>query len=231
MNLSIVIFCYNEEGNLPKVIEQTLAVLPTIANAFEVIIVDDGSSDATPEIAKKSTEKFSTISYIRHPTNKGIGQALRTGYAAAKLEFVCAIPGDGQFDVNELSAIRPFGQSTYYSFYRVQTNYNFYRKSLTRINRLYNQHILGIYLRDVNWIKVYRKQQLDMVGIKLTSSLVESEICAKLYKHGALPIEIPSKYLDRNYGVSRGGSWSTLKSAIADLFFLTWTVFRHKPLI
>lgn len=229
MNISIIIFCYNERDNLAKTIEQATSVLPSISKNYEIIIVNDGSTDDTVALAMHYTDKFTFIEVVSHPQNMGIGQALRTGYNRAQFEYVCAIPGDGQFDVSELKAIQPFNQSAFYSFYRTHTNYNSYRKALTWLNRLFNQHVLGMYLRDVNWIKVYRKEQLSMVNTELTSSLVESEICAKLYRHGVLPIEIPSAYLERKFGVSRGGGWKTLSKAILDLFFLFWVVVTYQP--
>jgi len=228
LTFSIIIFSYNEANTLPKVIVDALSFLHHHAATSELVIVDDGSSDNTKEVCLAFKAKHPEVKLISHPKNLGIGQALKTGYSAAQYEYVCAIPGDGQFDVNELAIIRPFSYSTYYSFYRTITGYSLYRKTLSWLNRLFNQHFLGIYLRDVNWIKVYRKDQLDALNLSLTSSLIESEICAKLYKKGTTPIEIPSKYLQRTHGEPKGGSWHTLKKAIQDLIKLWWVVTTFK---
>lgn len=198
--------------------------LKTHAKKAEIIVVNDGSTDDTNfRIAQIISLYPEMIKVIQHPHNLGIGMALKTGYQAASLEYVCALPADNQFSVSELESVKPFDKNTYYSFYRRSNNYNLYRTILTWINRLFNQHVLGIYLRDVNWIKMYKKSQLELVKPELKSSLVESEICAKLYKCGIMPIEIPSNYLERKYGKSKGGGWKTLKKAIleiAQLFFV-----------
>lgn len=224
MNISLIIFCYNEAGNIQNVIENALKVIDEISSSYEVIIVNDGSIDGTDEIIKDISKNSPKIREIHHPKNLGIGMALLSGYKAAKNEYVCAIPGDGQFDIEELKEVKPFANNTYYSFYRPQTNYNFYRKILTWLNRIYNQHILGIYLRDVNWIKVYRIDQLNMVNPVLKSSLIESEICAKLYKKRILPLEIPSKYLSRTSGEAKGGSFKILIKIIPDTLKLFWVI-------
>lgn len=229
MNYSVIIFCYNEGKTIRLVTTQVFEWLNTVGGDFEIIIVDDGSTDKTAEVCRQLKREFPRLSVIHHPQNLGIGMALRSGYASATKEYVCAIPGDGQFDVNELKLVQPFGTDTYYAFYRPQTNYNWYRKLLTWANRLFNQHLLGVYLRDVNWIKVYRREHLEFTQPKLKSSLIESEICAKLYKMGIMPTEIPSTYLPRKTGMAKGGSWKTLRKAIAETFKLWLTVTTFKP--
>lgn len=230
MNLTIIIFCYNEKGTLRAVVEAAIRFLETFAERYEVLIIDDGSNDGSIAIAQQlEKENAQTVKVIAHEVNKGIGMALRTGYAAAQMEYVCAIPADGQFEVDLLKSVEPFLNDTYYSFYRRKTHYSFYREALSKFNRLFNQHVLGIFLRDVNWIKVYRKQQLELVKPELTSSIVESEICAKLYKCGVLPTEIPSDYLTRTYGVSKGGGLKTVFRALAETGKLIWVVMRFKP--
>ncbi len=228
MNYSIIIFCFNEQGTLNGVFQDTLAFLNENLVQSEIIIVNDGSTDDTFLVCEQILKDYPGIKIINHERNLGIGMALRSGYKAAKNEFVCAIPGDGQFDIKELYQVKPFDQKVYYSFYRPQTNYSFYRSCLTWFNRLFNQHMLAIYLRDVNWIKVYRKEQLDLVSPVLRSSLIESEICAKLFKLNIHSIEIPSVYLERKSGISKGGSWNTLKKAIAETIRLWWVVFSFK---
>lgn len=208
---------------------QTLCFLKSFSEDFEILIVDDGSNDGTTDVCRGLENKMPFVKVIYHKKNLGIGMALRNGYNFAVKEYICAIPGDGQFDVKELLTIKPFEKNVYYSFYRIQTNYSFYRSCLTWLNRFFNQHFLAIYLRDVNWVKVYKKEHLNLVNSKLSSSLIESEICAKLHKQKILPIEIPSKYLLRKTGEAKGGNWKTLKKAISETITLWWVVINFKP--
>jgi len=229
MKFSIIIFCYNEGGNVSKVIPAVVNLMEEIAEDYEIIIVEDGSTDNTYEVCQKFAAQHPKIQLIKHAANLGIGMALRSGYQRAKFTYVCAVPGDAQFNVNELKQVTPFGPDTYYSFYRLQTNYNFYRAFLSWSNRLFNQHVLGVYLRDVNWIKVFHIEHIRNINIELTSSLVESERCAKLYQCKIMPIEIPSHYLPRNYGKAKGGNWKSFKGALSEMFQLWWCIVKFKP--
>lgn len=226
--LSLIIFCYNEAGNIGRVIDLCKSLLPEISSDFELIVVDDGSSDNTADEVLAKAKEYPSIRVIRHDINRGIGNALRSGYEAACKEYVCAIPGDNQFDLELLRAVKPFDDSTYYAFYRINTGYSTYRKLLSWGNRLFNQHVLGIFLRDVNWVKVYRLSQLRSIQPRLTSSLIESEICAKLFRKGARPIEMPTEYLRRIFGTPKGGGWKTLRLAMRDMSKLVWEVYRFR---
>jgi glycosyltransferase involved in cell wall biosynthesis len=224
LNISIIIFCHNEKDNIEAVIRSAKQMAGLFFSGYEIIVVDDGSTDGTADKIKS----LRGIHYIVHPVNAGIGMALRSGYKAASNEYVCAIPGDGQFDVNELKQIQPFRNTSFYSFYRSKTYYNIYRRLLTLSNRFYNKLFLGIQLKDVNWIKVYRKDQLDFVDFRMKSSIVESEICAKLIKAGCKPVEIASFYHKRESGEAKGGRWKTLSKAILEMFSLYLIVKNFK---
>jgi glycosyltransferase involved in cell wall biosynthesis len=228
MRISIIIFCYNEEGSVASVIDQCQRSLVS-SNVFsdhEIIVINDGSSDSTPGIIESIARSNPAIRVIHHDQNMGIGMALRSGYQAAKLEYICAIPGDGQFDPKELNSIKPFGNDRFYSFYRKQYKYGPYRYLLTLFNRLYNIVFLGLNIKDVNWIKVFRKEQIVFINPEMRSSLIESEICAKLAKAGVSIVQVSSIYYHRQYGEEKGGSWKTLKKAASEMWVLYLEVLR-----
>lgn len=231
MEFSIIIFCYNEGTSIERVIRQAAEVMRSCATRYELIVVNDGSTDQTGDVCRALAATLPQLRYVEHPANKGIGCALRTGYAAAQYQYVCAIPGDGQFDVALLCDVPAFGEKEFYCFYRRKTNYNAYRSILTWGNKAFNKLLLGISLRDVNWVKVYTRHQLERCDLQLSSSLVETEICSKLIHLGAVPVELPSDYLVRGGGTPKGGSIKTLYRALAETVSLIAELrrFRRRP--
>jgi glycosyltransferase involved in cell wall biosynthesis len=216
---TIIIFAYNEVTAIRKVVTDVINIMEEITpNSYEVVIVNDGSTDGTSLIIEEIQKKHTEIIVVTHPENLGIGKALLSGYSHAKNENICAIPADGQFDVREIVPFAVISPKTIISFYRtVKTRYTLFRKFLSFGNRFINSYLLGIKIKDVNWVKIYKKEFFDEITPVLSSSLVESEICAKMIRNHYKIIEVPSKYNPRNGGKSKGASARTVFTALAEI--------------
>ncbi len=218
---SVGVLCYNEAGSLEQVVAQLREVMQKITNTFEIIIVDDCSTDGSGDIAKQLEKNFPEVRAVVHVQNKGIGGALRSIYANSKYENIAFIPGDGQFDVTEYLPYADVPEGSFVSFYRKEnTSYSIFRNILSLFNKELNKVFIGIDLRDVNWTKIYKKADIDQLDLQLTSSLIESEVCAKLLFLGKKVIEVESKYLPRTYGQSKGSSFAIVKKALKDTWVL-----------
>lgn len=229
---SIVIFCYNEVETVAKVTSKVLDVLQKIADNYEILLVDDGSTDGSREEIIRVEKTFEQVRYIFHPENQGIGHALRTGYFNVKYENVCAVPADGQFDVTELLPYAQVNQGSFVSFFRKEnTTYTLARNALSYANKVVNKWLLGFDLKDVNWVKIYKTEQIKKLNLEIESSLVESEICAKLLIADQKLIEVPSKYVPREAGVSKGASWKIVRQALRDTLLMSAVLRRFKRLL
>jgi glycosyltransferase involved in cell wall biosynthesis len=227
---SIVIFTYNERESLSQVVQKVQKVLIKLSQPqYEILIVDDGSTDGSVEVIRALQKKDPHIRPILHEKNMGIGRALLSGYTAARYENVCAVPGDGQFNVNELLSFPRVEPHTFVSFFRkTQTGYSLYRRALSAFNRLVNEVFLGFNLEDVNWVKIYKTQELKKLDLQLKSSLVESEICAKLIRGDATFIQTPSIYHPRVSGRARGAGFKTVFNALLEVVHLSQVLKREK---
>ena len=229
MNWSLLIFAFNEEGSIGKVIEKAIQFAQeNKEGSTEIIILDDGSTDNTKKIIEKYEACHPAIKTFFHETNQGIGMALKSVYALAKNEYVCAIPADNQFDIDLLKVVQPFSDNEFFSFYRRNPYENHFRNFLHYFNRALNRVLFGLNLKDVNWVKVYKLKQLKSISTELTSSLIESEICIKITLNGINAIEHYSPYLPRESGSSKGGSLQTVKKAIREIFILFSVIRRFK---
>ena len=222
--LSLIVFCYNEAGNIQNLLHRAVAMPGRAKNNLEIIVVDDGSSDDTFNLASEFKNKHKhlfSFKLVKHQHNIGIGAALKSGYALAQMENVCAVPGDGQFDLAELEANANISDNTIVSFYRRgNLQYSIFRNYLSLINKKINAYFLGINMKDVNWVKIYKRKDLHSLDLRLKSSLVESEICSKLLHKDAKLVEVESKYLQRQHGVSKGASPKIIWQAARDTFAL-----------
>ena len=104
--LSVFFPAYNDASALPALVDKAMAVLHANTDDFELIVVNDGSHDATGEVLDQLSRRHAPwMKVITHQENRGYGAALRSGFAAAQKEFVFYTDGDGQYDVGELPGL------------------------------------------------------------------------------------------------------------------------------
>jgi dolichol-phosphate mannosyltransferase len=228
---SVGFLCYNEAGTIKEVVQKALKNLEQIALDYEVIVVDDGSKDGSVDIIMELAQVNSRVKPVIHEKNKGIGLAIHSFYKHVHFENVFLTAGDGQFDVDEILPFGYIAPNHFISFYRKEnTVYSIFRNWLSWVNKKMNEHLLGINIRDVNWSKIVKHENLLQLDLQLKSSLVETEICSKLLYLGVKVQEVESKYLPRTYGESKGSNWKTVRKAISDIAVLVRVMrqFRRK---
>lgn len=227
---SIGILCFNEAGTIEDVYLKAKSVGSELTDQLEIILVDDCSTDGSDKIIRKICDADKQVTGIFHQKNLGIGMSIRDVYFNAKNENVVFIPGDGQFDAEELLPYKEFSNREFIAFYRKENqSYSFFRNSLSYINKLVNSIFIGLNLRDVNWVKVYKTHIIHQLDIKAQSSFIESEICAKLSKLNIKALQAESKYIPRVYGESKGASWKIIRKVYIELFKIFVNVQRFNP--
>ena len=225
LDWTLFIFCYNEEGSVGSVIDEAVSVASKLCeDSFEVLVINDGSSDRSSEIISAKCKQYENVQGIHHKKNLGIGSALISGYSHAKGTHVCGIPADGQFSAEELLPFRESEQGEVICFVREDKRYSLYRELLTTFNKITNKVLLGLALQDVNWVKIYHLDDLRSIEPTMKSSLIESEMCAMLKAKGVNFIEVPSVYQERSAGDTKGGSLRTVGMAALEFAKLVFRV-------
>ncbi len=226
---TIGILCYNEAVTIVDVYSKVKTVLSQLTGDSEIIIVDDGSTDGSIELIKKIYTYDPSVRLIFHEINKGIGASIRDVYFNATKQNVVFVPGDGQFDEMELIPFAEFSADHFICFFRHENEtYSLFRNALSWANKMFNSWFLGFNLKDVNWVKVYKREILYKLELKSKSSIIESEICAKLTALGKTAVEVPSVYHPRIAGQSKGASFGTILKVYKELWAVYLLVKKFK---
>jgi glycosyltransferase involved in cell wall biosynthesis len=221
--LSYFFPAHNEEANLPGLVEEALATLPTLADRFEIVIVDDGSRDATPRIADELALTHAEVRAVHHPTNLGYGAALASGFAAARFEVLAFTDGDRQFrvaDLGRLLARLAPGTDAVVGF-RIRRADPLVRTVYARLYRLANRIFFGLRVRDVDCAcKAFRRASLEGIAVESGGAFFSAELLIKLQAAGHRIAEVGVPHYPRVAGSPTGARPSVILRAVRDFWRL-----------
>jgi glycosyltransferase involved in cell wall biosynthesis len=223
VEISLSLPCYNEEGNVRPVVTKAINVLDKIAQKYEIIIVDDGSSDKTLSIAREMAALDPNIKVIHHEVNQGYGAAVRSGLKNSCYEYVAFADGDGQLELEDLKALTDLMPANDMVIgYRSTRKDPFYRWLNSRMYGFLIRFLFGLKVRDLNCaLKVFRKQVIDDIEIESKAALVNAEILIKARKKGYTRIkEVPVKHYPRTVGKQTGANLMVIIRTFREIFRL-----------
>jgi glycosyltransferase involved in cell wall biosynthesis len=224
--LSYFFPAHNEEANLRPLVGEAMEVLPGIADAWEIIVVDDGSRDATPSIADSLAEAHpGLVRAVHHPTNLGYGAALRSGLGAARHELVAFTDGDRQFRVEDLARLTArIGESDRPDAvvgYRIKRADPLVRTVYARLYRLANRIFFGLRVRDVDCAcKLFRRDALSGLRVESGGAFFSAELLIKLRESGRMVVEVGVPHYPRTAGSATGAKPSVVLRAVRDFWAL-----------
>jgi len=223
-SISVIFPVYNEEGNIEKVVNSVLEFLPDIFSNFEVIIVDDGSRDRSPQIINQLCRESTNLKVIHHERNMSYGMALRSGFAVTKYPLVFFMDSDGQFDIEDMKDLLKF-------IYRFDIVVGIRRKRMDSVYRialgkLYNQInslFFNIRMQDVNCgFKLLRRSVLDNIPLYSKSGFINVEILVKARDEGYLIKEVPVGHRPRVSGKQKGATIKALFFKLLEITKFSW---------
>jgi glycosyltransferase involved in cell wall biosynthesis len=223
--LSIVVPAFNEEATLARVVEKLIHV-PYL---FEIVIVDDCSTDKTLEIARQLAAKYPQVRALTHQRNRGKTDALRTGFAETKGDIVIVQDADLEYDPGEMKdviqpiiegvadvvfgsrfLIRKAARVLYFYHYIANKSLTFFSNLLTNIN-----------LSDVETgYKAFRGEIIRNMVITSKGFGFEIEVTAKVAKLGCAIFEVPISYYGRTYEQGK-------KIGMTDGIAAVWYIVRY----
>jgi len=222
ISISVFFPCYNEQDNVGRTVEQALAVLKEINADYEVIIVNDGSSDATGQRADEISHKDNRIKVVHHSTNLGYGAALQSGFKAATKKLVFYTDGDGQFDINEMPPLLPLiDQYDIVSCYRLNRQDPFMRKVNAWCWTKLVCFLFSMKIRDIDCaFKLFKRDIFDNIKLSSTGALIDTEILARSTHKGYSIVQKGVHHYPRTAGTQTGANIKVILRAFKELFKL-----------
>ena len=222
LSVSVVFPMWNEEAYVERAVNAARDVLAGTPHAFEIIIVDDASTDATPAIADRLAAEDPRVRVVHNPVNRKLGGALRAGYAAATKDLVFYTDADLPIDLEELPrAVRllEYQQADIVAAYRhdrtsegwLRTVYTFAYNQLIRA-------LFGLKVRDVNFaFKLFRRSMLARFPLKSNGSFIDAEFLLRAKKAGCPIIQIGLDYFPRTRGLSTLASFGVIAAMLREM--------------
>jgi glycosyltransferase involved in cell wall biosynthesis len=197
---------YNDAKSIVMLVLEALALLPDLTEDYEVIVVNDGSTDVTGAMLDEFANTQPRVKVIHHARNKGYGGALHTGFETASKELVFYTDGDGQYDVRELLALWPLltPEVDVVNGYKVKRADAESRKLLGAVYNRLARLLFRIPIRDVDCdFRLIRRSALMQIELTSSSGVICVELVHKLHRAGCAFVETPVHHYPRLHGRSQ----------------------------
>ena len=206
-SLSVFFPAYNDALSLPALVHKTFATLERHVADYEVVVVDDGSRDATADVIEDLRREYSPwLRVVTHAHNRGYGGALRSGFAAAQKEFVFYTDGDGQYDVGDLPRLLELvGPSTgLVNGYKLERHDPRHRVWIGNVYNFCARLLFRIRIRDIDCdYRLIRRVLLEKIRLTSTSGTICVELVRKLELSGCQVVEVGVHHYPRLHGRSQ----------------------------
>lgn len=226
-SLSVFFPAYNEEKNIASSVEKALRVLKDLGiKNYEVIVIDDGSSDGTDRVADDLAKKYSCVRVIHHPKNLGYGEALKSGFYQAKYDTIVYTDADGQFDFSEVGKfIDQLDGADVVVGYRLKRRDPLFRLLFAKGWAWSLWVFFGLGLQDVDCgFKMVKRKVLEKIP-RLESTrggMINAELAIKTKKFGFRITQVGVNHYPRLAGRPTGANLKVIVRSYVDLLQLWW---------
>jgi len=204
--LSIFFPAYNDGGTIASMVVSALLTARTLTPDHEVIVINDGSKDATPRILDELARLYPEVKIVHHPQNRGYGGALRSGFARASKDFVFYTDGDAQYDPQEMTLLweQMSDDVDLVNGYKISRSDPFHRLVIGRMYHHVVKMLFGLGVRDVDCdFRLMRRSIFDRVELTKNSGVICLELMKKITDGGFRIAEVPVHHFHRAYGKSQ----------------------------
>ncbi len=231
IELSVFFPAYNEEKNIKDTVLNAVNVLKNIAATWEVLVVNDGSTDKTAKIVAELMKKNKNIRIVNHSENRGYGAAIKTGFNSCKYKLIAQVDSDGQFTFSEINNfLAKIDKADLVIGYRKKRIDSLYRRLLQRILWLADWFLFGLNIRDVDCgFKLIRKKVVETIGeLKTESAITVTELMVRATRANFRIVEVGVEHHPRFDGEQTGGKLKVVFKAAREGLWLWWILLTEK---
>lgn len=205
-SLSIFFPCLNDALVLPTLIKKANTIASKFTNEYEIIIVNDGSTDDSLKVLRKMKKIYSRLKIIDHGENRGYGAALRSGFKNSNKDWVFYTDGDGQYDVGELSKLIHVldARTDVVNGYKKSRQDSIIRKIFGYLYNLTLHLKYKLPIKDIDCdFRLMKNSLLKKISLQEDTGAICLELILKLQKQNAHFKEVEVNHYPRLYGKSQ----------------------------
>lgn len=228
IHLSVFFPCYNDSQTIGSLVEDAITILKKLTNSYEVIVVDDGSTDASKRILKELLKKYTQLKVVFHGKNIGYGGAIQSGFKKAQGKYIFYTDGDGQYDVKELPRLvnKLEGNVTFVNGIKINRNDPLYRIIIGKVYNYIVRLLFSLPVNDINCdFRLIKSNLLKSKRLRSNGGAIGVELVKIAQKNGAVFAQVPVSHYPRRFGRSQFFRPKQLFKTLYELIFL-WIQLR-----
>jgi len=205
-SISVFFPCYNDEKTIGQLVQNAHKILKKFNFQYEIIVIDDGSTDNSRLLLKKLKKELPALKTIFHRQNKGYGGAIRSGFKKAKNDLIFYTDGDGQYDVKEMELLFPLMTKDIdvVNGIKMERNDPWYRLVIGKGYNFFVRNLFNLKIFDTDCdFRLIRRSVVKGIKLNCNSGAICVELVKKLQNHGARFREVSIYHYDRLHGQSQ----------------------------
>jgi glycosyltransferase involved in cell wall biosynthesis len=221
--LSVAVLAFNEVDTVEEAAQRCSRALEALERPHEIVLMDDGSTDGTTERIRELAERVPHCRALFHSRNLGVAAAMRTCLLRTTGEWVTWFPADLQADPSSIPEL-----ATQLDACDVLVTYRdhrkrsepIFRRAMSALERLAVRVLLGVSLRDLHWVRFFRRELLDRMELRCKSPCLDTEMILEARRMGARILEVPLGDRPRLHGAPKAVTWRSTLRTVGELIGL-----------
>ena len=225
--LSVFFPAYNDSGTIASMVVNALLTARRLTPDHEVIVINDGSRDLTPQILDELARVYPQVKIVHHQKNRGYGGALRSGFETASKEFIFYTDGDAQYDPSEMALLweKMTDDVDLVNGYKISRSDPWHRIVIGRLYHHTVKTMFGFGVRDVDCdFRLMRRRIFEVVRLEKSSGVICLEMMKKFQDAGFRVAEHPVHHYHRAHGKSQFFNFPRVIRTLFDMLKLWWVL-------